>query len=192
MARPSGRDIRQEVLREATNAIRSHGVSGFSYGDLANRVGVRAPSIHHHFQHKDDLIAEATADYRLSFRDAVEKLDAPSPIDRLRQYSRLFLSPAAEGVLCLCGAAVAGWDELNPTAQAEISAFFQAEVTWVAEQLDLAAEQGEIRSTIDTGRLALSLIAALEGALLLARTGVGAAAPTDAFDGVLDMALAGG
>ena len=39
MARPTGRDIRAASIDAATAAIKSSGVTGFSYGDLAERIG---------------------------------------------------------------------------------------------------------------------------------------------------------
>ncbi len=170
MARPSGRDIRVATIEAATAAIKTSGVTGFSYGDLAERIGVRAPSIHHHFRVKDDLVAETTARYRQSFRLAVDNIDEKRALDRLRSYGELFLRPADAAELCLCGAAVAGWDDLNENAQREIIGFFDDEITWVTTQLANGVEEGDIRSDLNHEAFALSFIAALEGALLLART----------------------
>ncbi|MEM9037155.1 MAG: TetR family transcriptional regulator [Actinomycetota bacterium] len=190
MARPSGRDIRHEVLDEATQAIRSGGVTGFSYGDLAARLGIRAPSIHHHFQRKGDLIAEAAARYRQDFRRAVDELDDTDPLDRLRSYSRLFLSPTADGVLCLCGAAVAGWDDLNDDARDQVAGFFRDELDWVHDQFRMAAATGAINEQLDLAELAATFVAALEGALMLARSGTSPAVIGSIPDLVVQLAEA--
>ncbi len=170
MARPTGRDIRGATINAATAAIKSSGVTGFSYGDLAERIGVRAPSIHHHFRHKHDLVAETTARYRDSFRSSVSQIDDVRALDRLRRYGELFLEPAEDDELCLCGAAVAGWDDLNSKARAEITGFFADEINWVRAQVAEAVLDGDLRVDLDARAFATSFVAALEGALLLART----------------------
>lgn len=172
MARPSGRDIRQVVLDEATDAIRSRGVTGFSYADLADRIGVRAPSIHHHFRRKSQLVAAALERHQAKFREQVDAIDAPSPVDRLRHYSAIFLSGAADGVLCVCGAAVVGWDDLDADARRHVSSFFVGEIGWVEALLGDAVAAGELLPDVDVHELAVAVVAALEGALLLARTGI--------------------
>ena len=130
MARPSGRDIRREVIDHAGRAIRSRGVDGFSYGDLARRLGIRAPSIHHHFGRKDDLIAATVADYRRAFRVEVESLPPGPPLERLGAYADLFLRSADDAALCLCGAVVAGWDQVDDAARSEVAGFFDDELDW--------------------------------------------------------------
>ena len=49
------RDTRTELLIQAESLVRGRGWSGFSYADLAEAVGIRKASIHHHFRTKDDL-----------------------------------------------------------------------------------------------------------------------------------------
>lgn len=169
MARPSGRDIRRAALEAAGAAIRSKGVTGFSYGDLAQQIGVRAPSLHHHFRHKDELVAETAARHRAAFRAAVDAIDEERAIDRIRRFGQHFLSPALDDELCLCGAAVAGWDQLNPAAKAEVTHFFEEQVAWVERQLAVAAAEGDLHPGLDPSAAAHLVVSTLEGALLLER-----------------------
>lgn len=190
MARPSGRDIRREVIDEATDAIRTYGVDGFSYGDLAERLGIRAPSIHHHFGRKDDLIAETTAAYRRAFRADVDRIAVDQPIERLRAYAELFLRAAADGVLCLCGAVTAGWDQVAEPARAEVAGFFDDELRWVEQEVRTGQSTGALSASIDPRSAAVLVVSALEGALLLARTGLPHDELMQAVDGLLDTVLA--
>ena len=178
MARPSGRDIRQMAIDEARVAVQTHGVNGFSYGDLAKRIGVKAPSLHHHFRHKHDLIADTASAYRDRFQERVAAIDADDTIDRLRAYGELFLSPADDGLLCFCGAAAAGWGDLSESVQALISSFFDEQVAWVVNELVVGQRRDEIDPTLEASEVALAYVGALEGALLLARTRPGASDAT--------------
>lgn len=59
MARPSKPLISKENAVEAALAvIDEHGVAGFGLNAVAQRLGVKAPSLYHHFANKDDLLSE--------------------------------------------------------------------------------------------------------------------------------------
>ena len=93
MARPSGRDIRREVIEAAMRAVQSQGATAFSYASIADELGIKAPSIHHHFPKKADLLTAAVAQYRSRFRRQVEELQHHSARERLEAYADLFLHP---------------------------------------------------------------------------------------------------
>ena len=59
MARPSKPLISRENAVEAALAvIDEHGVAGFGLNAVAQRLGVKAPSLYHHFASKEDLLSE--------------------------------------------------------------------------------------------------------------------------------------
>lgn len=61
MARPSKPLISRENAVEAALAvIDEHGLSGFGLAAVAQRLGVKAPSLYHHFASKEDLLSEVS------------------------------------------------------------------------------------------------------------------------------------
>ena len=48
-------DTRTALLESAERTARQRGYDGFSYADLADDVGIRKASIHHHFPTKATL-----------------------------------------------------------------------------------------------------------------------------------------
>lgn len=61
MARPSKAIItRERAAKAALAEIDEHGLDGFGLGSVAARLGVRAPSLYHHFQNKEELLAEVS------------------------------------------------------------------------------------------------------------------------------------
>src|SRR5690625_2620760 len=169
MARPSGRDIRSEAIDTATRAIQARGATGFSFASIAEELGVRAPSIHHHFPRKADLLAAVATQYRHQFRARVEALDAEDTRRRLEAYADLFLEPAERALMCLCGAAAGSWSSLDPVTRREVQAFFTAEIAWVTGQVADAITTGEFIADLHPESFAKAFIATLEGALLLDR-----------------------
>lgn len=169
MARPSGRPLREEILATTRPLIQRAGVDGFSFSDIATQLDVKAPSIHHHFATKADLVAAVVERYRIDFADSVSSLDSGGAKDRLLAYADLFDAPASAGLLCLCGSIAAEWPTIDASARHEVELFFSEQHDWIVEQLDAGSECGEFINVNDTGELADALLAALEGSMLLAR-----------------------
>ncbi|MEM9566331.1 MAG: TetR/AcrR family transcriptional regulator [Actinomycetota bacterium] len=188
MARPTGRELKGEVLAEATLAIQRRGVEGLSYGSLAERLGVRAPSIHHHFRRKDELVLAVTAAYCDEFQVRVDAIDDPSPSRRVRRYAELFDEVAADGRLCLCGAVAADWATVDDEIRRLVSGFFADQATWLTRQLDQATADGELAADTEAGPLADALLAALEGSLLVRRADVEPAGAAALVDTMLTLA----
>lgn len=188
MARPTGRDIRSEAIEAATQAIQRCGTTGLSFGSIARELGIKAPSIHHHFRRKADLLAATVAHYRAQFRTRVEALEGATTRERLEAYADLFLEPAEHALLCLCGAAAADWKDIDAATRAEVEAFFHQEIAWVAAQVAKAIDADEFASGVDATAFATAYLAALEGALLLARMSDGHQAVPRAASCLLDLA----
>lgn len=170
MAKPSGRPIRSELIDVATDMIRRVGVNGFSYGDLARELGIKAPSIHHHFRAKEDLVAEVAARYRAHFRSRVDSISADDVPDRLRAYAELFSATDAAEDLCLCGAVAADWRAVGETSRREVDGFFDDQRTWLRDQIERGQDDGSIRPELAAADLAEAFLASLEGAMLVGRT----------------------
>ena len=169
MARPTGRPIRDELIDVATAMIRRVGVNGFSYGDLARELEIKAPSIHHHFRTKEDLVAEVAARYREHFGRQVAVIDAADTLDRIRTYASLFATGGPDDELCLCGAVAADWRAVGAASRREVDGFFADQRDWLRSQIEEGVAKGEIRADISPDDLADTLLAALEGSMLVSR-----------------------
>jgi TetR/AcrR family transcriptional repressor of nem operon len=173
MARPTGRDIRDEVIRAGQALAQSHGVAQFSYADIADRVGIRSASIHHHFPKKEDLVAAMAKSYRQDFSANLQELDGRSTSTaKLGGYRDLFARVVADGRLCLCGSAAAEWSSIGKASQLEVMMFFDEQREWLSDVVAAGVASGEFDSTVDADTEAIVILSALEGAVLLARAGV--------------------
>ncbi|GJD43882.1 Transcriptional regulator AcuR [Methylobacterium cerastii] len=177
------RDTRTELLIQAETLVRGRGWSGFSYADLAEAVGIRKASIHHHFRTKDDLGAALVAAYGERYDAALaEILSAhPAGIDRIAAYGRLYLGGVEQGLGCLCAALATEGDALPERLRADVVAFFARHVSWLEQVFRDGAADGSIRPDLDPATHARLVVATLEGALLLERLLGG----PDAFAGTL-------
>lgn len=187
MASPTGRPIRGEVLDLAEVWIRRVGANGFSYGDLANELGIKAPSIHHHFRTKDDLVAEVAERYRERFAERVAALDGNDERSLLAGYAELFVSAARDDLMCLCGAMVVDWLTVGERSRSAVAGFFDDQRQWLTTTVESGMQAGRIRSDIDASAVAQALLASLEGAMLMTRAGSDAALPATATNTLLAL-----
>ena len=169
MARPTGRQIRDEVLDTARGCIQECGVAGFSYGDIAEALGISTASVHHHFRTKADLVGEVAARYSRDFSALVSAIDTGSRSGNLRRYADLFGETAAKEVLCLCGAVAADWPVVGTVARDEVAGFFADQHKWLTNQIAQGIANAEFRADLDVEATATLVVSALEGSLLMGR-----------------------
>ena len=148
------------------------GVDALSYGDLADELGIRAPSIHHHFRRKDDLVAAVTRQYRLAFAARVASIDTTTSLAAISGYAELFAETAEHELLCLCGAVAADWRVAGDESRAEVALFFTEQIDWLVDRLHVGIASGEMSHDFDPHAVAVLLLSALEGSMLLKRSGV--------------------
>ena len=117
----------ERVVDAAEGLVQQHGYNGFSYDDVAQLVGIKKPSIHHHFPKKGELVAVVAQRYTHRFREellSIEGQHAKAP-DRLTAYAALFERTfAKDRRLCVCGMLGAESDSLPDAVVSEVERFF--------------------------------------------------------------------
>jgi len=163
----------EDILASARSLIVSGGYNGFSYADIADRVGIRKPSIHHHFPSKAQLVTALVAGYRKQAETGIANLElaVPAPLDQLRAYIDHWKSCIgdASAPFCICALLASELPVLPPEVALELRAFFRFLSGWLTSVLERGAEQGAIKLT-NTARVeAEAFMATVHGAMLSAR-----------------------
>lgn len=173
MATKPNATMRDRLLDVAQRLIQAHGYSGFSYADMADAVGIRKPSIHHHFPTKGDLALALMVRYRERFAGALtvirrDQTDAPA---RLASYQQLFADVLRDDHrLCMCGMLAADFGALPTVVKREVRAFFDDNELWLAEVLADGARRKTLILDGPAEPQARLILAAFEGAMLVARS----------------------
>lgn len=170
--------MRQRLLDEALRLTQIHGYNGFSYADIADLVGIRKASIHHHFPTKGDLALALIGQFRDASREALAAIDARPgrPLARLAAYGRIFQQAIEDGNrMCLCGMLSAEQAGLPDGVRVALVEAIADHERWLAGVIRAGQRAGEIRADMTAVRLAAWVFSTLEGALLLARVAGGPA-----------------
>tara|TARA_R110002073_G_scaffold261039_1_gene423853 strand:- start:227 stop:793 length:567 start_codon:yes stop_codon:yes gene_type:complete len=159
---------KQQILATAADILAHKSFAAFSYQDLADRLGIRKASIHHHFKSKDELGIEllkffqARGDALLSETIAA----ADSPGAALRMIFSIGEKILFDGETKVCPSCAFEVDASN-LSQAMIERLRQLTASFeqqLATLLDAARTDGEIAFLGDGNEQAAMLVSALQGA----------------------------
>ncbi len=182
----------ERVVDAAEGLVQLRGYNGFSYDDVASLVGIKKPSIHHHFPTKAELVAVVTQRYTHRFRTALTAIEgqhAQAP-ERLRAYAALFEQTFTQNRrLCVCGMLGTEAESLPDRVNAEVQAFFRINLDWLGAVLANGQHQGTVRAKVPAPQLAEAFFCALEGAMVLGRGLASAQGPGQVGETLLSSML---
>jgi TetR/AcrR family transcriptional regulator, transcriptional repressor for nem operon len=162
-----------DILACTRKLIVAGGYNGFSYADIADVVGIRKASIHHHFPSKAELVTTLVARYREAAEEGIGNLarSVPEPLEQLRAYIGYWETCIADASapFCVC-ALLAGELPLLPEALAlEVRAYFRFLSGWLAATLKRGAQEGSLALAHPPHVEAEAFMALVHGAMLSAR-----------------------
>ena len=167
-----GEATRQRIIAEAAPIFNQRGFDGCSMQDLMTATGLEKGGLYRHFANKEDLAAEA---FRYALAQNVkirtEHLDEiPNSIDKLKRAVHLFveLPSAIPGGCPLMNTAIDA-DDGTPALRDLARKGIQDWRARLIHILETGIKAGEIRRSTDPRRIANTLIATLEGALMISR-----------------------
>src|SRR5580692_10792928 len=168
-----GEQTRREIIRKAAPIFNQKGYDGAAMSDLMRATGFEKGGIYRHFGSKQELAEEAfdhawkrALDSRF---EGTQKIT--NTVDRLRQVVRNFRERRAglvPGGCPLLNTAIDS-DDGNPQLRAKAR---QALSLWL-DRLQAIAEEGkrrgEVRSDVDSAKLAMLIVSTLEGSFMIRR-----------------------
>jgi TetR/AcrR family transcriptional repressor of nem operon len=180
--RGDGGDTRTAILDVAERLVQSRGFNGFSYADVAAELGITKAALHYHFPGKAELGESLVSRYAERFGEVLSDIDArgaPAP-DKLVAYCAIYRRVLSDQRMCLCGMLAAEYDTLAPPMREAVERFFEQNETWLVALLEAGRAEGTLAFFDSAHAAAQMIIAALEGAMLVARPHGG----TGVFDAV--------
>ncbi|MGE2767193.1 TetR/AcrR family transcriptional regulator [Rhodococcus sp. 1.20] len=169
-----GRATRARIISAAAELVFARGVAGTSIEDVQEHAGVSASQMYHYFTDKDDLvravIAHQTDGILAAQRPVLDELDTFDAFERWRD----LLVDLQEQRHCVGGCPIgsiaAELSDSDPHARTDLVAGFERWEAPIRDGLARMRARGDLRPDTDTDALALALLAALQGGLLLTQT----------------------
>lgn len=173
-------EMKEQILTIAQQLVQQRGFNGFSYADIAAEVGIRKASLHHHFPSKTDLGIALIDEYTRQIDQACTQIDAldQSAEAKLRRYVALFKGSLETNRMCMGGMLASEWLTLDASMLPGIQRFFARNTAWLAKVLAAGEYEKAFLLNGSADEHARLFLAALEGALLIAR----ATGDHDGFD----------
>ena len=86
----NSQDTRSSILDVAQDMVQRQSISGVSFQELANRIGIKKGSMYYHFATKDELtiamLDRATADLKASFKRGENK----TPTEQIKYFINIY------------------------------------------------------------------------------------------------------
>lgn len=166
-------DTASKLIDEAAQLITNAGYNGFSYADLAEKLGIRKPSIHHHFPSKVDLVVAVVEQQRAAIGLQIAALEdgKADAMDQLLAYvdywKRCIEDQSA--TFCLAGVLAVELPGLPAEVGAAVQRHFNDLGRWLERVMTLGVEQGSIQLELEPRTSSQFFQTAIYGAMVMAR-----------------------
>lgn len=185
-----GQATRARIVAAAAKLMFERGVAGTSVEDVQQEAGVSSSQLYHYFKEKRELVLAVilfqneqvlgAQEPLLSHLDSMEALQTWR--DALVQYQAEIGFQGG----CPIGSLGSELADLEPAARKELAAGFMQWELAIRQGLRAIYDRGEMRSDAQPEQLALALLAALQGGLLLAKIRKEASPLETGLDAMLD------
>ncbi|MGX7681719.1 TetR/AcrR family transcriptional regulator [Jatrophihabitans sp. DSM 45814] len=165
-----GARTRARIVEEAAALIHERGVVATTLEDVKVAAEVSGSQLYHYFPDKDDLV-QAVIDYHA---DGIvsRNRQAFGSANGVEAWQKMVITAAkrtkAKGG-CALGSLVGQLAESDPEARALIASGFDQWAAAISDGLRTLHAEGKLLSDVDPDDLAITLLATLEGGLLLAQ-----------------------
>jgi TetR/AcrR family transcriptional repressor of nem operon len=168
-----GAATRARIVEAAADLIYAHGVERTSLDDVMAASGVSKSQLYHYFADKDALVLEVIARQTERVLDAQRPhLEALDSLPALRAWRNAIvrLNKAIQGKGCPLGNLASELANDSEPARKRLADSFSMWRDRIENGLAKMRERGELSASADPHDLALALLSAVEGGLLLAKT----------------------
>ncbi|XGI80081.1 TetR/AcrR family transcriptional regulator [Enterobacter hormaechei] len=163
----------REIMANTRQLLTAGGYKSFSYADLAERVGIRKASIHHHFPGKEDLVKAVVQEYRAEALAGMAAMDRQidDPLAKVKGYADFWSACIKDGTspFCICVMLAVELPTLPAEIAAEVTGHFSDLSDWLATLLRAGEARGIFLLNETAEAEARMLMAGIHGAMLAAR-----------------------
>ena len=167
---PKGERTRARIVEAAAALIHEHGVAATTLEDVKAAADVSGSQLYHYFSDKNELV-QAVIDYQADtiVKHNRQALGSPKGVEAWRKMVVTGVRSTQGKGGCALGSLGGQLAESDPEARALIAAGFDQWAAALSDGLRSLHADGKLPSDIDPDDLATTLLATLQGGLLLAQ-----------------------
>jgi AcrR family transcriptional regulator len=188
-----GERTRARIVAETARLIHDQGVAGTTLDEVKAAAEVSGSQLYHYFPDKDELV-QAVIDYQADTIVTNQRHANLSSVKGLRAWRNMVIaavkSTQAKGG-CPLGSLGGQLAESDAEARALVAGGFEQWATAISDGLRPLHADGQLPSDIDPDEFAVTLLATLQGGLLLAQMQQSARPLETAIDTLLALAFSG-
>ena len=178
MTPTKGERTRERIIAAATPLFNERGYAGASMADLMQATGLEKGGIYRHFDSKDEL-AIAAFDHAVELHAArIAEFVTPeeTAVGRITAFAEAMASiaerPSVPGGCPLLNTAVEvddGRDPVHAELRARARIAMKRLISFARKTLESGVASGELRPDLDAAKEAESMVAMMEGSIMLAK-----------------------
>jgi TetR/AcrR family transcriptional regulator, transcriptional repressor for nem operon len=170
---PKGRATRDRIVAAASELMLQRGVAGTTIEDIQDAAAISTSQMYHYFAGKNDLVA-AVIDFQSDLVLGVQQLglnriECIQDLCRWRDIMVDLVRRRGCAGGCPLGSMANELSEIDPVARARLARSFTQWEHMIHEGLRTIVARGEIPEGTDVDRIALALLAGIQGGLLLSQ-----------------------
>lgn len=164
--------MREKLLDAAQGLVQDRGFNGVSFQDLADAVGLKKPSVFHHFRNKDELarslMERCRTTYGARYGEILEREEMSEP-EKLREIARVFEEGLRQDRLCLLGALSTTRNEYSDELKNELQETAGQVIERYEQVFERGRNSGSLTYSGSANEAATAFLAMLQGLQVLAR-----------------------
>ena len=164
---------REQILKIASQKIRTVGYSNFSYADIAKEIGITKPSLHYYFASKEDLaiaICDLTENFwRTAFDKVLDNINVPTALAKLERLVNKNIKTLQKDEICGLVSFLNSYEAFPETLQKRIAALVEFEYGLYKELIQKAVVEKELPNSIDVNQCTVELISIIKGSMIYRR-----------------------
>ena len=186
---PRGAATKQRIVTAAAEIVCAKGAERMSLDEVMAATGASRSQLYHYFANKDALVGEVIdfqtsriLDVTASYLGTLDSREA------FRAWQDMIVAANRAGVICGCpiGSLANELSARSENARNQLDRSFAAWSATIEDGLRRMQEAGRLERSLDVSALAIGILAAVQGGILLSKT----ARDTRPLELALDMALA--
>ncbi len=168
-----GRATRARIVAAASELMLQRGVARTTIEDIQEAAAISTSQMYHYFADKSDLVA-AVIDFQTDRVLGVQHLglDRIESIEDLRRWRDIMVN-LVQSLGCAGGCPIGSManelSEADPVARAQLARSFAQWENMIHDGLAAIAARGELADGTDIERVALAMLAGIQGGLLLSQ-----------------------